>query len=122
MTISHLPAGPTDDVPYEPWDGEDEALAAATAAGRRAAEWIRSLPQAPAPGPVGTWLMRDLPETIETATASLDPQECDRMDPDGVMVDGTGGVDTVFCGLGGDLFDADPSDSTFGCETATPLP
>jgi Ca2+-binding RTX toxin-like protein len=36
--------------------------------------------------------------------------------------DGTAGVDTVFCGLGGDLFDADPSDSTFGCETATPLP
>ncbi|MER8199485.1 hypothetical protein ABTY00_36875 [Streptomyces microflavus] len=93
MTISHLPAGPTDDVPYEPWEGEDEALAAAAAAGRRAAEWIRSLPQAPAPGPVGTWLIRDLPETIETATASLDPQDCDRMEPDGVMVDGTGGLD-----------------------------
>ncbi|MER6774395.1 hypothetical protein ABT389_32215 [Streptomyces bacillaris] len=93
MTISHLSTGPTDDVPYEPWDGEDEALAAATAAGRRTAEWIRSLPQAPAPGPVGTWLLRNLPETIETATASLDPQDCDRMEPDGVMVDGTGGLD-----------------------------
>ncbi|QKW41059.1 hypothetical protein [Streptomyces microflavus] len=44
-------------------------------------------------GPVGTWLLRDLPETIETATASLDPQDGDRMEPDGVMVDGTGGVD-----------------------------
>ncbi|MFF4860018.1 hypothetical protein ACFY2N_34650 [Streptomyces rubiginosohelvolus] len=93
MTISHLPAGPTDDFPYEPWDGEEEALAAAAAAGRRAAEWIRSLPQAPVPGPVGIWLLRDLPETIETATSSLDPQDCDRMEPDGVMVDGTGGVD-----------------------------
>ncbi|MFD8440413.1 hypothetical protein ACFV2I_35845 [Streptomyces microflavus] len=45
------------------------------------------------PGPVGTWLLRDLPETIETATASLDPQDCDRMEPDAVMVDGTGGLD-----------------------------
>ncbi|MFL3870550.1 hypothetical protein LT966_28605 [Streptomyces griseobrunneus] len=94
MTISYLPAGPTDDVvPYQPWDGEEEARAAAAAAGRRAAEWIRSLPQAPTPGPIGNWLLRDLPETIETATASLDPQDCDRMDPDSVMVDGTGGID-----------------------------
>ncbi|MEU1224110.1 hypothetical protein [Streptomyces microflavus] len=93
MTISHLPAGPTDDVPYEPWDGEDEALAAAAAAGRRAAEWIRSLPQAPTPGPVGSWLLEDLPEAIEEATAALDPQDCDRMEPDGVMVDGAGGLD-----------------------------
>ncbi|MFJ9195440.1 endonuclease domain-containing protein [Streptomyces globisporus] len=44
-------------------------------------------------GPVGTWLLRDLLETIETATASLDPQGCDRMESDGVMVDGTGGLD-----------------------------
>ncbi|MFC8705843.1 hypothetical protein ACFUIV_27165 [Streptomyces anulatus] len=94
MTISHLPAGSTDDVvPYELWDGEDRALAAATAVGRRAAAWIRSLPTALAPGLVGTWLIRDLPEAIETATASLDPQDCDRMEPDGVMVDGTGGID-----------------------------
>ncbi|MEU2415076.1 hypothetical protein ABZ736_27430 [Streptomyces sp. NPDC013099] len=94
MTISHLPAGPTDDVvAYEPWDGEEEALAAAAAAGRRTAEWIRSLPQVPASGPVGAWLLRDLPEAIETTTASLDPQDCDRMEPDGVMVDGTGGLD-----------------------------
>ncbi|MFG2768662.1 hypothetical protein [Streptomyces rubiginosohelvolus] len=93
MTISHLPAGPTDDVPYEPWEGEDEALAAAAAAGRRAAEWIRFLPQAPAPGPVGSWLLRDLPDTIEKATATLDPQDCDRMESDGVMVDGTAGLD-----------------------------
>ncbi|MFJ1789672.1 hypothetical protein ACIOML_35860 [Streptomyces anulatus] len=93
MTISHLPAGPTDDVPYEPWKGEEEALAAAAAAGRRTAAWIRSLPHAQAPGPVDTWLLRDLPETIETAMAALDPQDCDRMEPDGVMVDGTGGLD-----------------------------
>ncbi|WP_329359666.1 hypothetical protein [Streptomyces anulatus] len=93
MTIPYLPAGPTDDVPYEPWDGEEEALAAAAAAGRRAAAWIRSLPKAPAPGPVGAWHAAEFPDAIETATASLDSQECDRMDPDGVMVDGTGGID-----------------------------
>ncbi|MEV7951998.1 hypothetical protein AB0O74_34140 [Streptomyces rubiginosohelvolus] len=93
MTLSYLPAGPADDVPYEPWEGEEEALAAAAAAGRRAAAWIRSLPTAPEPGPVGSWLCEDLPESIEAATAALDPQDCDRMDPGGVMVDGTGGLD-----------------------------
>ncbi|MEV7894369.1 hypothetical protein AB0O63_09045 [Streptomyces cyaneofuscatus] len=92
--ISHLSAVPTDDVVlYGPWDGEEEDLAAAAAAGRRAAEWVRSLPQAPVSGPVGTWLLRDVPETIETAPASLDPQDCDRMESDGVIVDGTGGID-----------------------------
>ncbi|MER8199480.1 hypothetical protein ABTY00_36850 [Streptomyces microflavus] len=47
---------------------------------------------APTSGPV-TWLATELPEAIETATASLDPEDCDRMDSGGVMVDGTGGVD-----------------------------
>lgn len=93
MTISYLPAGPADDVPNEPWEGEEEALAAAAAAGRRAAAWIRSLPAGPAPSPVGSWLREDLPESIERATSCLDPQDCDRMDPGGVMVDGTGGLD-----------------------------
>ncbi|MEU2295544.1 hypothetical protein ACFY9H_33280 [Streptomyces bacillaris] len=94
MTLSYLPAGPADDVPpYEPWEGEEEALAAAAAAGRRAAAWIRSLPTAPEPSPVGSWLRVDLPESIEAATSGLDLQDCDRMDPGGVMVDGTGGLD-----------------------------
>ncbi|MFH9656686.1 hypothetical protein ACH4MN_37210 [Streptomyces anulatus] len=96
MTTSYLPAGPLDDaedVPYELWEGEEEALAAAAAAGSRAAEWIRCLPGAPSPCPVGTWLAGELPKAIETATSSLDPGDCDRMGPEGVMVDGTGGVD-----------------------------
>lgn len=93
MTISLLPAGPPDDVPYEPWEGEEEALAAAAAAGFRAAEWIRSLPGAPSPCPVGAWIAGELPKAIEAATFSLDPGDCDRMDPEGVMVDGTSGVD-----------------------------
>ncbi len=107
MTLSYLPAGPADDVPYEPWEGEEEALAAAAAASRRAAAWIRSLPTAPEPAPVGTWLLGDLPTTIEAATASMDPRDCDRMEPDGVMADGTGGLDeearskltTVLCAV-----------------------
>ncbi|MFF2721357.1 hypothetical protein [Streptomyces sp. NPDC058011] len=93
MTISLLPAGPPDDVPYELWEGEEEALAAAAAAGHRAAEWIRLLPGAPSPCPVGAWLAGELPQAIETATSSLDPGDLDRISPEGVMVDGTGGVD-----------------------------
>lgn len=96
MTIAHLPApaGPPDDAPpYAPWAGESEVLAEAAVAGRRAAEWIRSLPDPPAPGPVGAWLARELPRAVERAMASLDPAACDRMGPDGRIVDGTGGVD-----------------------------
>ncbi|KQX44483.1 hypothetical protein ASD97_39220 [Streptomyces sp. Root63] len=93
MTISLLPAGPADDVPYELWEGEEAALAEAAAAGSRAAEWIRSLPGAPSPCPVGSWLAGELPQAIEAATSSLDPGDCDRMGPEGVMVDGNGGVD-----------------------------
>ncbi|MYW10273.1 hypothetical protein GT034_18235 [Streptomyces sp. SID2563] len=95
MTTSHLPARSPEDVPSELWECEEEALAAAAAAGRRAAAWVRSLPGAPTACPVGAWLAGELPETIETATASLTPEECDRMDPSGVMIDGTGGVDEV---------------------------
>ncbi|MGW9461271.1 hypothetical protein ACWG5N_35615 [Streptomyces globisporus] len=73
--------------------GEEEALAAAGAAGRRAAAWIRSLPTGLDPSPVGSWIREDLPEAIERAMSGLDPQACDRMDPGGVMVDGTGGLD-----------------------------
>ncbi|MFF6931221.1 hypothetical protein [Streptomyces californicus] len=93
MTISYLPAGPADDVPYEPWEGDEEALAAAAAAGRRAAAWIRALPTGPAPTPVGSWIREDLPEAIERATSCLDPRDCDHMTPGGVMVDGAGGLD-----------------------------
>lgn len=93
MAISLLPAGPSEDVPYELWEGEEEALAAAAAAGSRAAEWIRSLPGAPSPCPVGAWLAGELPQASEAAVSSLDPGDCDRMGPEGVMVDRTGGVD-----------------------------
>ncbi|MEV0888844.1 hypothetical protein AB0J03_34210 [Streptomyces microflavus] len=93
MTIAYLP-GPPDDVPlYEPWAGEPEVLAQAAAAGRRAAAWIRSLPAPPAPSPVGTWLAVTLPDVVEVATASLDPAQCDRMGPDGRLIEGTAGVD-----------------------------
>lgn len=54
---------------------------------------IRSLPGAPSPCPVGAWLAGELPQAIEAATSSLDPGDCDRMDSEGVMVDGTSGVD-----------------------------
>ncbi|MGW7400861.1 hypothetical protein ACWGH7_30825 [Streptomyces cyaneofuscatus] len=96
MTTSYLPARPPDDaedVPYELWEGEEEALAVAAAAGSRAAEWIRCLPGAPSPCPVGAWLAGEFPKAIETATSSLGPGDCDRMGLEGVMVDGTGGVD-----------------------------
>ncbi|HEX8101594.1 MAG TPA: hypothetical protein VF533_03205, partial [Solirubrobacteraceae bacterium] len=36
--------------------------------------------------------------------------------------DGTGTVDRLFCGLGSDRFDRDPSDAISGCETAGTLP
>ncbi|MEU0382719.1 hypothetical protein ABZ093_36370 [Streptomyces cyaneofuscatus] len=79
MTIAYLPL-PADDVPpYEPWAGEPEVLAEAAEAGRRAAAWIRSLPAAPAPRPVGTWIAGVLPAAVEAAMASLDPAQCDRM-------------------------------------------
>ncbi|WP_326613731.1 hypothetical protein OHA57_00040 [Streptomyces anulatus] len=96
MTLSHLPApaGPSDDVPYEMWEGQTVALAAAAASGRRAAAWVRSLPAPPLPAPVGDWLAGELPAAIETAMSGLDPQECDHMAPDGRAIDGTGGVDT----------------------------
>ncbi|MFD4224781.1 hypothetical protein [Streptomyces griseus] len=98
MTIAYLPgsACPPDDVPpYEPWEGQDVVLTEAAVAGRRAAGWIRSLPGPPVPGPVGAWLAGALPDAVETAMGSLDPAACDRTDPDGRVVDGTGGVDAA---------------------------
>lgn len=73
--------------------GQGGVLAEAAEAGRRAAAWIRSLPGPPAPGPVDAWLARELPRAVETAMGSLDPSACDRMGPDGRLIDGTGGVD-----------------------------
>lgn len=95
MTISRLPvpAGPSDDVSYEMWEGQAVALAGAAASGRRAAAWVRSLSAPPLPAPVGDWLAGELPAAIETAMSGLDPQECDHMASDGRVVDGTGGVD-----------------------------
>ncbi|MFI0763049.1 hypothetical protein ACH4PX_37310 [Streptomyces anulatus] len=98
MTLLPLPvpAGPADDAPpYEPWEGQTAVLAAAGAAGRRAAAWVRSLPAPPLRVPVGDWLAGELPATIETAMGSLDLEECDHMAPDGRAVEGTGGVDAA---------------------------
>ncbi|MFG2569234.1 hypothetical protein ACGFR6_27875 [Streptomyces sp. NPDC048567] len=82
----------SDDAPSDPWKGEEEALAAAAAAGRRAAAWIRALPAPTTAAATGGWLAGELPELIEAVTASLDPEDCDRMSG-GVMIDGTAGVD-----------------------------
>lgn len=78
---------------YEPWAGEPDVLAEASEVGRRAAAWIRSLPGPPVPCPVGAWLAGALPGAVETAMGSLDPADCDRVGPDGRIVEGTGGVD-----------------------------
>ncbi|WP_146065876.1 hypothetical protein [Streptomyces sp. SM13] len=90
MTLSRLPA-PVG-VPYEPWEREAAVLAEAAATGRRAAAWVRSLPGPPFPPPAWTWLVGDLAVAIEAAMAGLDPKDCDRMAPDGLVVDGTGGL------------------------------
>ncbi|MFD7749659.1 hypothetical protein ACFV2V_26830 [Streptomyces sp. NPDC059698] len=90
-TISPLPAPA--DPPYEPWEGEAEALAAAAGAGRRAAAWVRSLPGPQAPTPLSIWFARYLPEAVESVMGALDPQDCDRMDPGGRLVQGAGGAD-----------------------------
>ncbi|WP_257140664.1 hypothetical protein [Streptomyces sp. or3] len=80
---------------YEMWEGQAVVLAAAGAAGRRAAAWVRSLPAPPLPAPVGDWLAGELPAAIETAMSGLDPEECDHMSPDGRVVEVTGGVDAA---------------------------
>ncbi|MFL0021358.1 hypothetical protein ACJBCE_00210 [Streptomyces sp. NBUL23] len=97
MTLSHLPvpAGPPDDVPYETWKGESEVLAEAGAAGRRAAAWLRALPLPEAGGRPQRWVVAELADAVEWAMGSLDPGDCDRMDVDGVAVDGGGGVDAA---------------------------
>lgn len=74
-------------------DGEPEVLAEAAEAGRRAAAWIRSLPAPSARRPVGAWLAGALPDAVEAAMESLDPAQCDRMAPDGRLVEGNGGVE-----------------------------
>ncbi|MGW6718109.1 hypothetical protein [Streptomyces sp. NPDC054995] len=80
-------------MPHETWEGQTAVLAAAGAAGRRAAAWVRLLPAPPLPVPVGDWFAGELPAAIETAIGGLDPEECDHMAPDGRAIDGTGGVD-----------------------------
>ncbi|MFB6426402.1 hypothetical protein ACFCXC_35870 [Streptomyces microflavus] len=95
MTIAYLPGTPDDVPPYEPWAGEPEILAEAAAADRRAAAWIRSLPAPSAPRPVGTWIAGELPGAVEAAMGSLDPAQCDRMGPDGRLIEGNAGVDAV---------------------------
>ncbi|MFD4023205.1 hypothetical protein ACFWRV_06695 [Streptomyces sp. NPDC058576] len=87
MTLSHLPA--PSDVPYEPWEGEAEALAAAAAVGRRAAAWLRSLP-----APPDTILGESLAAAVESVTAGLDPRDENRPGPDWTFIEGQGGADS----------------------------
>ncbi|MCR8945153.1 hypothetical protein NW249_23840 [Streptomyces sp. OUCMDZ-4982] len=91
MTFSRLPAPAVP--PRDLWEGQEQALAGAAEAGRRAAVWVRSLPGPPVPGPVGTRLAGELPDAIETAMSSLDPDDCDHMTADGQALEGAGGVD-----------------------------
>ncbi|MEV4940723.1 hypothetical protein [Streptomyces zaomyceticus] len=55
--------------PRVPWAGEQEALAQAAAAGRRAAAWIRNLPLPPSE----PWIVGSLADAVEEAMATLDP-------------------------------------------------
>ncbi|MFF0430295.1 hypothetical protein ACFYUJ_38785 [Streptomyces sp. NPDC004520] len=59
----------------EPWPGEEEALAQAAATGRRAANWIRSLPL-----PAGAWICGPLADAVDEAMSTLDPGDCDDVD------------------------------------------
>ncbi|MEV7275153.1 hypothetical protein ACIQIG_33310 [Streptomyces bacillaris] len=95
MTMLNFPAPVPAVPPYEPWEGEAAALAEAAAAGRRAAAWVRALPAPPSPTPGWVWLVGDLAQAIEDVMAALDPQDCDRMTPDGRVVEGTGGMRPV---------------------------
>ncbi|MFJ1804450.1 hypothetical protein [Streptomyces sp. NPDC088180] len=52
-------------------------------------------PAPPLAVPVGGRLAGELPDAIERAMASLDPEESDRMASDGREVEGTGGVDAA---------------------------
>lgn len=66
---------PADPATTEPIPGQEAALETAAAAGRRAADWLRSLP-----GPARNVVTGDLADAVQEATASLDPADCD--DPD----------------------------------------
>ncbi|MFD4555285.1 hypothetical protein ACFWP5_13360 [Streptomyces sp. NPDC058469] len=59
----------------EPIPGQEAALETAAASGRRAADWLRSLP-----GPVGNPIAGDLADAVQEATAGLDPADCDDVD------------------------------------------
>ncbi|MCX4482383.1 hypothetical protein OG890_00215 [Streptomyces anulatus] len=77
------------------WEREAEALAGAAEAGRRAAAWMRALPVPETGGRPERWVVGELADAVESAMGALDPGDCDRMGPDGVAVDGGGGVDAA---------------------------
>jgi hypothetical protein len=79
MTISHLPVEPAEPPAREPWPGEGEALAEAAAAGRRAADWIRTLP---APE-TDRWIVGPLADAVQEALEDLDPADCDDLGHEG---------------------------------------
>ncbi|MET9954477.1 hypothetical protein ABZ135_23440 [Streptomyces sp. NPDC006339] len=78
MSLHHLLPPPDEPEPREPWPGEEEALAQAAAAGRRAAAWIRKLPHPPG----DTWITGRLPDAVEDALTSLDPGDETALAPD----------------------------------------
>ncbi|WP_330323415.1 hypothetical protein [Streptomyces anulatus] len=77
------------------WEGEAEALAGAAEAGRRAALWMRALPVPEAGGRPERWIVGELADAVERAMGALNPEDCDRVGPDGEAIDGAGGVDAA---------------------------
>ncbi|MDX3867292.1 hypothetical protein [Streptomyces europaeiscabiei] len=71
MSLYDLPRPAT----TEPIPGQKAALETTAAAGRRAADWLRSLP-----GPTGNPITGDLADAVQEATAGLDPADCDDRD------------------------------------------
>ncbi|MEV6425020.1 hypothetical protein [Streptomyces sp. NPDC051662] len=76
MSLYDLPrpaaVPPADPATTEPIPGQKAALETAAVAGRRAADWLRSLP-----GPPGNPITGDLADAVQEATAGLDPADCD---------------------------------------------
>ncbi|MFJ8255630.1 hypothetical protein [Streptomyces sp. NPDC094466] len=95
MTLSHSPAPVPAGSSYESWEGERVVLAEAAEAGRRAVGWLRALPVPEAGGRGEKWIVGEPADAVEWAMGSLDPGDCDRMGPEGVAVDGGGGVDAA---------------------------
>jgi len=86
MSLHHLPLEPVP-APRELWEDEPVVLAEAAAAGRRAADWIRALPEG-----AGSWIRGPLADAVQDAMAHLDPGDHDDLGTDGLAYEGRGGL------------------------------